>query len=334
MTALQCNLSDPAGHYGCDLMVAVTQASVNSTIKAFIASLSNGEAPEVVVCAVLDKKNIDVGISYEDLKARANGSDPFNPKGQTDQDLKNLRHARFSGAFRARIGPPKARPENWPSVVTLSAPNDKGETQVRFNADPAALAVPDRQRVHQRIRRPGIYRRRRDPEPVRSGTDLAEILHRHARAEPAAMGAAPFAGRPRERRLPNPASAKSLPARRRNWMGAQRQRPGVLSHMPPGQSRPIRSMVGADHDHARRRRHFALPDNVLHETTTYKSLYLETFANLAFNFGGMLELAIDQAEEQPEVLALLAFAQGLLAGYGVAGVPAACVYRYDPDRQH
>jgi hypothetical protein len=118
MSANDSNLSDP--RYGYDLVVAVTQASVNATMKEF---LSKGETPEVAVCYVYADDNHLVAIDYEQLKANAKGSDPFKvtqgAKPKVDQDLINLEAANFAGGFKAAIGLPDLPLSSLPPIVTL-----------------------------------------------------------------------------------------------------------------------------------------------------------------------------------------------------------------------
>ncbi|HZX83335.1 MAG TPA: hypothetical protein VFF19_07210, partial [Reyranella sp.] len=109
--------------YGYDFVVATTQASINATMKAFLAA---GTEPVANICFVADDDGNPVQIDYEQLKANAHGSDPFsvpnsaNPN--TDQDLKNLYAARFMVGFQAQIGlPPGYQPDQIPDVVTLGS---------------------------------------------------------------------------------------------------------------------------------------------------------------------------------------------------------------------
>jgi hypothetical protein len=118
MSASQSNLSDP--HYGFDLVVAVTQASINATLEQLLAGLT---APEVIVCYVYDAKNNLVPMDYKVVVADAKGSDPFKvPDGanpSTDQDLINLAAANFAGAVKARLGLPDLPLQNIPPIATL-----------------------------------------------------------------------------------------------------------------------------------------------------------------------------------------------------------------------
>ncbi len=118
MSASQSNLSDP--HYGYDLVVAVTQASVNTTLKELLLGL---ESPEVTICYVYDQKNNLVPIDYQTLLVNAQGSDPFKvPDGAdpaTDKDLINLTNANFAGAVRAMLGLPDVPLASLPPVATL-----------------------------------------------------------------------------------------------------------------------------------------------------------------------------------------------------------------------
>ena len=120
MSVSESNLSDP--HYGFDLVVAVTQASANATLKQLLAGLA---APEVVICYVYDDNGALVPIAYPTLVANAKGSDPFavpadaNPA--TDPNLINLAEANFAGALRARLGLPDMPLADLPPIVTFGA---------------------------------------------------------------------------------------------------------------------------------------------------------------------------------------------------------------------
>lgn len=120
MGASQSNLSDP--HYGFDLVVAVTQQSVNATLKLLMLGLT---APEVTVCYVYDESNNLVPIDYATLVGNAHGSDPFAvPNGanpNTDQDLLNLSAANFAGAVKAQIGVPDLPLASLPPIATLGS---------------------------------------------------------------------------------------------------------------------------------------------------------------------------------------------------------------------
>jgi hypothetical protein len=120
MGASQSNLSDP--HYGYDLVVAVTQASVNATLKQFLAGVS---APEVIACYVYDSSNNIVPIDYRTLIANADGADPFSvppdAKPTTDPKLIKLTAANFAGAVKAMIGLPNVPLANIPPIATLGS---------------------------------------------------------------------------------------------------------------------------------------------------------------------------------------------------------------------
>jgi hypothetical protein len=120
VSASQSNLSDP--HYGYDLVVAVTQASVNTTLKELLLGL---ESPEVTICYIYDDNNNLVPIDYQTLLVNAQGSDPFkvangsNPS--TDKDLINLTNANYAGGVRAQIGLPDVPLANLPPIATLGS---------------------------------------------------------------------------------------------------------------------------------------------------------------------------------------------------------------------
>lgn len=129
MGVSQSNLSDP--HYGCDLVVAVTQASVNATLKQFLAGLS---APEVIICYIYNNSNDLVPVDYRALLASTQGADPFtiadgaNPA--TDRGLINLASASFAGAVRARIGLPDLPLSSLPPIALLG---NGSNAPVQFN---------------------------------------------------------------------------------------------------------------------------------------------------------------------------------------------------------
>lgn len=120
MGASQSDLSN----YGVDLVVAVTQASVNVTLKQLLDGLT---APEMTICYVYDPydNNNLVPIDYQTLLSKANGSDPFQvPNGAdpaTDQDLINLSNAYYAGGVRAALGLPDVPVQDLPAIATLGA---------------------------------------------------------------------------------------------------------------------------------------------------------------------------------------------------------------------
>jgi hypothetical protein len=128
VNAAQCNLSDPQFDY--DLVVAMTQKSVNTGLKNF---LDKGNFPEVKVCFVTEERKW-VLLPYDELKQRAKGSDPFTPKDgadpDKDPDLINLRAAHYAGGFVAQIGFPYMEDPLSLNVVTLKGGT---ETVANFN---------------------------------------------------------------------------------------------------------------------------------------------------------------------------------------------------------
>ena len=108
-----------------DVAVAVTQASINATMKEY---LSKASSLEILQCFVYKKGTTDiVEIPYAELKANAKGSDPFSLKDgadQTDPDVSNLATVGFVGAFKAKGGLPSVPPANLPSIVGLGLHSD------------------------------------------------------------------------------------------------------------------------------------------------------------------------------------------------------------------
>ena len=121
MSASNSYLSDP--HYGYDVVVSTTQESINSVMKMFLSKLPE---PLTRICfKYQDKHNPIVPIDYEELKKKANGTDPFkNPPDASPDDpgLHNLLNAKFVGGFRAQVGlPPGYSPIDTPDLVVLGA---------------------------------------------------------------------------------------------------------------------------------------------------------------------------------------------------------------------
>jgi hypothetical protein len=60
---------------GCDFVEATTQASINAGMRQYLAEQDH---PIQYLCIVLDKKgNPTIQISLDELKAKANGPNPF-----------------------------------------------------------------------------------------------------------------------------------------------------------------------------------------------------------------------------------------------------------------
>ncbi|KAM0189682.1 hypothetical protein ACHAPI_009872 [Fusarium lateritium] len=120
----------PSPRYGYDCVVAVTQASIDATVKAFIASLRQ---PIISLCYVDHGNGVPVMMPYEAFATRARGTDPFSlPNGAdpNSADVQNLVQAGFVAGFRAKIGiPPVQDPTSLPNVVTLGANTNR----VQFN---------------------------------------------------------------------------------------------------------------------------------------------------------------------------------------------------------
>ncbi|KAI9654192.1 MAG: hypothetical protein M1821_006720 [Bathelium mastoideum] len=93
--------------YGYDFVVSTTQQSINATMKRYLDGLSS---PLLTVCFVADVNGVAQAIDYEELKKKANGSDPFAIPGgvdpSTSAEIERLMAARFMGGFRAKVGLP------------------------------------------------------------------------------------------------------------------------------------------------------------------------------------------------------------------------------------
>lgn len=121
MSASKSFLSD--ARYGYDVVVAVTQDSINATMKQFLNKL---EEPVVTVCIVADENARPALMDFARLLEETGGVDPFAiPAGadpQTTPEMERLQHARFMAGFRARLGlPPGVPPYKLPHLVELGS---------------------------------------------------------------------------------------------------------------------------------------------------------------------------------------------------------------------
>ncbi len=125
MGANQSDLSN--ARYGYDMVVAVTQESINGTMKEY---LSGGSSPEVIMYYVMDSSGNPKSISKADLLKATGGVDPLSIPASTpltDPRLKAVSKAFFWYGFKAKIGlPPGYAPITpngpaLPNVVTLTA---------------------------------------------------------------------------------------------------------------------------------------------------------------------------------------------------------------------
>jgi hypothetical protein len=120
MGAKDSKLSD--SKYGFDIVVAVTQASLNATMKMFLSSLNQ---PVVAQCYVADDEGKPQPADYEVLKKKTGGVDPFSLPATVDAGdarLEALEQQKFMMGFRAQIGlPPGLPPLEVPDVITLGS---------------------------------------------------------------------------------------------------------------------------------------------------------------------------------------------------------------------
>lgn len=113
-------LSD--SRYGYDVVVATTQASINATMKQFLARL---QEPLVTMCFVADERENATPIEYQ-LLMDDTGIDPFEIPADADPgshpELQRLYERGFMAGFRARLGlPPGYRPNQIPNLVALGS---------------------------------------------------------------------------------------------------------------------------------------------------------------------------------------------------------------------
>lgn len=126
MSSIQSNLSSP--NYKYDMVVSVTQASLNATMKEFLDTF-NGH--QFNMCYKEDDQGTITPIDYETLKKEL-GADPFDiPDGETQENtlVQKLDDLGFVFAFRATMGLPlEFDLDEIPSVITL----DKGNSMVTY----------------------------------------------------------------------------------------------------------------------------------------------------------------------------------------------------------
>lgn len=117
---LSSNLS--AARYGYDFVVAVTQTSINATMKAY---LDVSDQPTLTQCCILDDDGNLLDIDLETLLKNTGGVNPFEVPGgtaKTDPRVKALSQAGFAFGFRAQLGLPLGyAPTDIPDIVTLGA---------------------------------------------------------------------------------------------------------------------------------------------------------------------------------------------------------------------
>ena len=125
MGANQSNLSKPG--YGYDMVVAVTQSSINGIMKEF---LHNSGSPAVAMYYVMDDSGNPKAITKTALLKVTGGIDPLAiPAGTpiTDAKIQALAKASFWYAFEAKVGlPPGYAPVNpsgpaLPDIVEFTA---------------------------------------------------------------------------------------------------------------------------------------------------------------------------------------------------------------------
>lgn len=127
MGAQDSYLSHPRYEY--NVVVATTQASINATMKMFLAEV---EQPVVNVTFVADDKGNPVRIDFNDVLKVCDPFDiPANAQPASDPNIKKLLGLRFMAGFRARLGIPASiqDPDEVPDLVVLG-----GDTSaVTFN---------------------------------------------------------------------------------------------------------------------------------------------------------------------------------------------------------
>ena len=127
MGASASNLSDPK--FGYDIVVATTQASINSTLWEW---LTQAKQPLTHIC-FLNNPNPKSGhpmvqVTLDNLKTLTGGVDPFEIPDQTpasDPRIAALTRANFVGGLTMQMGiPPGTMPKDWPMVTLGKSASD------------------------------------------------------------------------------------------------------------------------------------------------------------------------------------------------------------------
>ena len=124
MSANASHLIDP--HFGYDMVLATTQASINQTMKSYLKTVQ-GRQINIIVTSVKGSSSTNL-ISWDDFQKQSNGADPFTiPNGalyDDNKDMQNIKKARFKAGIRITLG----LPENFdadqfntlPDIVNLA----------------------------------------------------------------------------------------------------------------------------------------------------------------------------------------------------------------------
>jgi hypothetical protein len=109
------NLSNP--RYGYSFVVAITQESINLTIKDYLSKLHN---PVISVCYIADQNGHEVQTDLASLS-----TNPFQIPHGTDlnhSDVRKLNDNRFLRGFQAQLGlPPMSQRSKTPDLVQLGS---------------------------------------------------------------------------------------------------------------------------------------------------------------------------------------------------------------------
>ncbi|WP_168790571.1 hypothetical protein [Paraburkholderia aromaticivorans] len=137
--------------YGYDFVVATTQASINSGLKEYLATI---DQPATDLCFLANQKGLpSVEISLNDLKAKTGGIDPFAIPDGTDYGdprITTLTKNMFLVALRLRIGlPPGVMPKDMPPIVDLGSSANNvtfnlfcSDFQIVMNSPPSGFGGP------------------------------------------------------------------------------------------------------------------------------------------------------------------------------------------------
>jgi hypothetical protein len=123
MNSAACNLE--ASKYGYDLVCATTQASINATMKQFLAGF---QATEFTACYTFDPKTEKKVLTPLSDIVKAIGGDPFsipNNAPSSDPMLQKLyTNCKFEFGFRAKMGLPLGiAPTKMPDIIVLNKGN-------------------------------------------------------------------------------------------------------------------------------------------------------------------------------------------------------------------
>ena len=127
MSAQQPNLS--SAQFGYDIVVATSQASINSTLAAmFYEGNAENKFPVITMYYGVDANRNTYLMDYNTVMAQTNNTNPFTVQswdgtGTMPDAISNISKSQFRYGFQAQIGLPvcyQNNPDSLPEIITLN----------------------------------------------------------------------------------------------------------------------------------------------------------------------------------------------------------------------